>query len=176
MARRFFDAQAARPPAEDPGVPCPRCGTGRFLENLVGILCQGCGYGVESLPVLSTAERRSKSYAFAIREWKEKRLHRIQVNGCTVIAVIEPVRFQHWFEEKKRTPLAWSPERMDRLVFVTTLNDYPRLGMDATGLSVLNGRHRIATAAIRRMPVLVAIQPGTMLPEGVLISIRKPTR
>ena len=84
------------------------------------------------------------------------------------IVTVDAKAFQEAFERTHGGPLAWSPERADKLKDLPSFDAYPQVTGSGDRVDVIDGRHRIAEAARRGQEIEVAVAPGTQLPAEVL--------
>lgn len=84
----------------------------------------------------------------------------------TKLFTINAQEFADRFERDRGYPLVWSRPKLDSVLDLIDkgdkFNDYPKISysFEKRKLDVLDGRHRIAGAALRGMRIEVAAEPG----------------
>lgn len=109
---------------------------------------------------------------FPVHETPHQKAIRIN-RKYTKIVRIDAAKFKERFESEQGQKLDWNPGRLDRLKDLESVDSYPQVFIDWAGrVDVLDGRHRIATAAAKGMSIKVAT-PATKkesaIPADLLI-------
>lgn len=99
-----------------------------------------------------------------VDETPQKKALRISRDYTNLITV-DAVKLKQRFELDHGEPLDWNPRRMHRLSSVGTFDAYPHVFLDHQGrIEVLDGRHRLATAAARNQKITIATPEGFSCP------------
>lgn len=90
--------------------------------------------------------------------------------GYNYIVHIDAKQFKDQFEKEWGGKLDWHPGRMENLKTVSILNQYPLVYRSSDGrLDVVDGRHRITTAANAGKTIRVATPDPTHIPNHLLV-------
>lgn len=92
---------------------------------------------------------------FPVKETPHQKQIRLS-RGYKKIVRIDAAKFKDRFEQEQGQKLDWNPGRADRLKDLEAVDAYPQVFMDWAGrVDVLDGRHRIANAAAKKMSIKV---------------------
>lgn len=133
-----------------------------------------------SLVTVSLSDEHSERFASVPFEEPEEELEVLPVveskqqkeirvrQGYTKIVRVDAQAFAEAFQRDRGEALAWNPQRTERLKDVKTFDSYPKVYVNELGrVDVLDGRHRLATAAARGNAIDVAVPRGTVVPDEV---------
>jgi hypothetical protein len=96
-------------------------------------------------------------------------------SGYNELVLIDAGKFKAlWESQHPGEKFDWNPSRLKRLELLESVDDYPKIyAYDTDRIDVLDGRHRITTAANRGVPIWCATKPGTQWPEGLCLQTKK---
>jgi hypothetical protein len=95
---------------------------------------------------------------------RELRLRR----GYRKIVRVDAAAFQKRYAQDQKQALAWHPARIAAVAGYATYNGYPMVSFGNGRLDVIDGRHRLASAASRQATIDVAVRPEVNLPDELL--------
>lgn len=97
-------------------------------------------------------------------------MKRVRGESYSKIVRIDARKFkERWEHDHQGEKLDWNPGRMERLKGIEAYDSYPLVCIDWKGdPDITDGRHRIATAAMRGLKIDVATPPKDNLPPEIL--------
>jgi len=105
---------------------------------------------------------------FPVIETEHEKMVRTNRKFFKLVRINAKAFRNHW-ENEHRELLAYSANRLGRIIALQSFNAYPQVTMDKEGnIDVFDGRHRIALVAIKGMSLQVAVHKKTILPHHLI--------